>query len=293
VRCWFTPLLSALAWTVARLPQPLLVACGRALAWAATWPLASRRRIARINTALCFPGLEPRAHRRIADEAGINAVVGLFELMKAWHAPAASVRGLARIDGLEHLRAALADGRGVLLVTGHFTHYEIAMRLIGDALGRPLRYVARPHNHACLQAWIEASRQRVFGPTLGKKKLREPLAEQLRAGEPVCWLGDQDFSHGHAFVPFFAVPAATVTALPELARAGGAAVLPFWPRRDADGRYTIRIEPQWPGWPTGDAGADAARYMAELEKAVRECPEQYLWTHKRFKTRPPGQPPVY
>jgi KDO2-lipid IV(A) lauroyltransferase len=164
----------------------------------------------------------------------------------------------------------------------------MAMRLVGDALGRPLRYVARPHNHACLQAWIEASRQRVFGPTLAKKKLREPLADTLRAGEPVCWLGDQDFSHGHAFVPFFGVPAATVTALPELARAGDAAVLAFAHERRSDGGYTLRLAPAFADFPSEDAVADTARVMAALEALIRRCPEQYLWLHQRFKRQPDG-----
>jgi KDO2-lipid IV(A) lauroyltransferase len=293
MRCWFVPLLGAVAWLVGRAPQRLLIVAGHLLARAFWWPLASRRRIARINVGLCLPEVPERRRHWIADRALINSVVGTFELMKAWHAPARSLRGLANIEGLEHLRAALARGQGVLLITGHFTHTEIAMRLVGEAIGRPVRYVVRPHNNACLQAWMEASRQKVFGQTLGKKKLREPLTDMLLAGEPVCYLADQNFSYQHAFVPFFGVPAATLTATPEIAARGNAAVLPFWYRRERDGTYSIRIEAQWSGWPGGDAAADAARYMAELETAIRECPEQYLWTHQRFKTRPEGEASPY
>src|SRR5690606_19450457 len=109
----------------------------------------------------------------------------------------------------------------------------------------------------------------------------------------VLYLGDQDFSYRNAFVPFFGVPAATVTALPGLMQEAGVAALPFWMQRGDDGRYRLRIEPQWPHWPTGDPAADAARYMAELETVVRRAPAQYLWVHRRFKTRPPGEPDLY
>jgi len=286
------PLLHALAWAVARLPQGALLALGRALAWIA-WPLLrSRRRIARINVDLCFPALAPGERRRLADRSVVNTVVGALELLRAWHAPAWRLRGLATIEGLEHLRAALEGGRGVLLVTGHFTCSELGGRLLGEALGRPVRVVVRRHNNACLEAWFDRSREAVYGPTIGKKDVRA-LIRALQAGEPVAYSADQNFSYQCAFVPFFGVPAATLTATPEIMRRGRAVMLPLWFHRGADGRYRIRIESGWPGWPSDDPVRDAAHYMQALEAAVRECPEQYLWAHRRFKTRPPGEPAVY
>lgn len=292
MRCIATPLLHSLAWAVARLPQRALLALGRALAWIA-WPLLrSRRRIARINVDLCFPALAPGERRRLADRSVVNTVVGALELLRAWHAPSSRLQGLADIEGLQHLQAALARGQGVLLMCGHFTHTELATRLLGEALGRPARVVVRRHNNACLERWFERSRAAVFGPSIGKKDVRG-LIRALQAGEPVVYSADQNFTYQNAFVPFFGVPAATLTATPELVRRGRAVLLPFWYRREADGRYRIRIEAGWPGWPSDDPVRDAARYMQELEAVVRECPEQYLWAHRRFKTRPPGAPPVY
>lgn len=292
MRCLATVPLSWAAKAVARLPQSALLALGRAAAWLA-WPLLrSRRRVAAINVALCFPQLDAAAQAALVRESVVNTVIGALELMRAWCAPSSSLAGLARIEGLHHLRDALARGQGVLLMCGHFTHTELAVRLLGEALGRPVRVVVRRHNNACLERWFESARSAVFGPTIGKKDVRA-LLRCLSEGQPVVYSADQNFTYQNAFVPFFGVPAATLTATPELVRRGGAVLLPFWYRRDRDGRYVIRIEPTWAGWPSGDAVADAARYMRELETVVRECPGQYLWAHRRFKTRPPGEPPVY
>lgn len=292
MRCLFVPLLQAVAWLIGRLPQRVVLALARALAWL-LWPaLGARRRIARINVDLCFPALDVRERRRLADASVVNTVVGALELLRAWHAPSGKLAGLADIEGMEHLQSALDRGQGVLLMCGHFTHTELAVRLLGEALGRELRVVVRRHNNACLEAWFERSRQAVYGPSIGKKDVRG-LIRALQAGEAVAYSADQNFTYQNAFVRFFGVPAATLTATPELVRRGRAVLLPFWYRRGADGRYRIRIEAGWPGWPSDDPVEDAARYMRELEAVVRECPEQYLWAHRRFKTRPPGERPVY
>lgn len=291
-RCFFLWPLDIVARGVARLPQPALLALGRALAWLFRPLLASRRRIAGINIALCFPALDAHARRRLRDASIVNTVIGALELVRAWFAPPRALAGLATVDGLEHLRDALARGQGVLLMCGHFTHTELAVRLLSEALGREVRVVVRRHNNACLEAWFDRARAAVYGPTIGKKDVRA-LLRNLMDGQPVVYSADQNFTYQNAFVPFFGVPAATLTATPDLVRRANAVLLPFWYRREADGRYRIRIEPTWSGWPSGDPVADAARYMAELEAVVRECPEQYLWAHRRFKTRPPGEAPVY
>lgn len=284
--------LSWAAKVVARLPQRALLALGGGAAWLA-WPLLrSRRRIAATNIALCFPQLDAARQAALVRESLVNTLVGVFELMRAWYAPRHVLAGMARIEGIGHVRDALSRGQGVLLMCGHFTHTELAVRLLGEALGRPVRVVVRRHNNACLERWFESARGAVFGPSIGKKDVRA-LLRGLSEGEPVVYSADQNFTYQNAFVPFFGVPAATLTATPELVRRGRAVLLPFWYRRDDDGHYVIRIEPTWAGWPSGDPAMDAARYMRELEAVVRECPGQYLWAHRRFKTRPPGEPPLY
>ena len=292
MRCLLTVPLTWAAMAVARLPQPALLGLGRAVAWLVLPFLPSRRRIAAINIALCFPELDGARQAALVRGSLVNTVVGIFELMRAWYAPPRVLAGMARIEGMEHLREALQGVRGVLLMCGHFTPSELAARLLGEAMGRPIRAVFRPHNNACLERWFNAARSGVFGPAIGKKDVRA-LLRTLLDGEPLAYSADQNFNYQSAFVPFFGVPAATLTVTPELVRRGRAVLLPMWYRRDDDGRYTVRIGPSWDGWPSGDLTQDAARYMHELEAAVRECPDQYLWAHRRFKTRPPGEPPLY
>ena len=292
MRCWFMPPLVLIAKGIARLPQSLFLGLGAALG-VLLWPLlASRRRVARINLALCFPELDERARGKLLRENMRNTMIGALELLRAWYAPAKMLRGLADIDGLDRLRQALAEGRGVLLFTGHFTHTELAVRLVSEALGRPVRTVIRRHNSLCLESAYEAARARVFGPTIAKKDVRG-LLRALQSGEAVTYSADQNFTYQAVFAPFFGVPAATLTSTSDLVKRSGATVLPFWFHRGDDGRYRIEIAAPWTDWPSADRERDAVRYMRELEQVVRRHPAQYLWVHRRFKTRPEGSPAVY
>ncbi|MFT3761247.1 MAG: lysophospholipid acyltransferase family protein [Pseudoxanthomonas sp.] len=291
-RCWFIGPANLVAAAIARLPQPALLALGTALTWVA-WPLLGKRRgYAKANIDLCFPQLDEAARRRLLKENIRNTVTGVLELLRGWYAPSHTLRGMVEIEGLEHVRAARASGRGVLLFGGHFPHAELCARLLGEALGERVHVLVRHNNHPCLERMLDAARRRVFASTIGKKDMRG-LLRALSRGGIVAYSADQNFNYQNAFVPFFGVPAATLTATPDLAKRGNAAVLPLWCHRDGQGRYRLRVEPTWPGWPSGDPAADAARYMAELEKVVREHPAQYLWVHRRFKTRPPGAAEVY
>ncbi len=291
-RCWFIAPLDLLASCIARLPQPMFLRLGRVLAWL-SWPfMGKRRRYARINIGLCFPDLDDARRKRLLRDNLHATVTGALELIRAWYAPAPALAGLAEIDGIEHLRAATAAGHGVLLFGGHFTSSELCARLLQEVAVQPVHVVVRRNNHRCFEAMFDRARRSRFAGTIAKKDVRG-LLRVLSNGGVVAYSADQNFTYQNAFVPFFGVPAATLTATPELARRGRAAVLPFWFHRDRDGRYKLRIEPQWNGWPSGDPAADAARYMAELEKVVRQHPAQYLWVHRRFKTRPPGEPDVY
>lgn len=290
--CWLAaPLRWACQW-VARLPQPRLLRLGNALAWLLTPWLARRRRIARINLALCFPGLDADAREALVRANTRASIIGLLEMARAWYGPASLLRGLVEVQGLQHLKAARTQGRGVLMLTAHFPHVDLGTRLLGEVLGEPLSCMVRRVGGSCGERMMEAGRRRVSAHVIGKKDVRG-LLRVLSRGGMVAYLADQNFTYNSAFVPFFGVPAATLTTTLDLARRAGVAIVPYWCQRLDDGRYRVRIDAPWDEASGTDPVVFAARYMRELEAVVRQHPAQYLWWHRRFKTRPPGDASPY
>lgn len=291
MRCWHARLLGMTGRAVAALSPR---SAQRLAALLARLPLlnARRRRIAAANIALCFPGLDAGARRLLLQRTLASNINGLLEALRAWFAPPGALAGSVRIDGLEHLQAALEEGRGAVVVCAHYDGFELAMRHVAEAMGGRMRIQARRHNDACIEAEIASGRGRYAGATIDKKDVAG-LAAAVQAGQGVFYLPDQDAARRNVFVPFMGVPAATLGVIGGvLARAGGA-VLSMWAWREADGCQRIELRPAWPDWPGADETANAARYMDWIGERLQATPEQYLWVHRRFKTRPPGEPPVY
>ncbi len=280
------------AWLLTRLPVGWQLALGRGLGRLA-WHLARRRRhIGEVNLRLCFPDLSATERRRLL-RAHFRALgMGVVETAMSWWLPGRRLRPLVTLEGLEHLEAALARGRGVILLSAHFTTLEIAGRLL--ALQAPFHVMYRSHKNPVFEAVMRRARERHFDRAIRRDDLRGFL-RSLRQGMPVWYAPDQNYGREHSiFVDFFGVPAATITATHRLARLSGAPVVPFFPQRlGEDPRYRLRLLPALEGFPGDDEVADTRRINALIEEAVRACPEQYLWVHRRFKTRPPGAAPVY
>ena len=255
--------------------------------------LASRRRrIAAANVAYCFPELDERDHATLVDRHFRSLGFALIEVALSWYADAGTLRDLVRVEGGEHLEAALARKRGALLLAGHFTALEIGAARLG--LDAPVDGVYRPHADRPMERAMRAGRQRFGGRLLDRRDLRG-LLRRLRLNRAVWYAPDQDLRLRHGvFAPFFGRPAATLTTTSRIARASAAPVLPFRVERTADGRaYRAVIEPPLADFPSGDDAADAARINGIIERWARARPEQYLWVHRRFKTRPPGEPDLY
>ncbi len=263
-------------------------ALGRGLGW-----LARRRcHVAAVNLRLCFPELDAGARAQLL-EANLAATgMGLLEIALCWWAPDAALRERVEIEGLEHYDAALARGKGAILLTGHFTTLELGAGLF--ALHRPFHAMYRPHGNPLydtVMRWARERRSRMA--TIPRDDVRAML-RALKRGETVWYAPDQDYGGTDSvFVPFFGIPARTITATSRFARITGAAVVPYYPERLADGRYRIRVLPALEGFPSDDEFRDAARINALIEGWVRAVPEQYLWVHRRFKGRPPGEPKLY
>ena len=255
-----------------------------------------RERIAARNLELAFPGLEAGARERMLRATLASNTTGMLDTLRTWFAPSARLRGLADIAGLDVLADALREGRGAVLVGAHYDSVELAIRLLADAAqahsGVRTEVLVRRHNDACIEAAIDTGRRRYVAATIDKKDVRG-FCDAVRRGAAVFYAPDQDASRRNAFVPFFGVPASTLTAIPGvLERTGGVPML-VWCRRRDDGGFAIDVERAPPGFLEGDGAEVAARYMGWVERRARAAPEQYLWVHRRFKTRPPGEPSLY
>jgi len=252
-----------------------------------------RRRIAEINLTLCFPELSP-IRRTALLEAHFTALgIGLFETAMAWWAPDAKLRGLARVEGADHLEQALARGKGVILLTGHFTTLELGARFI--TWHQPFHAMYRSHKNPLYETVMRRERERRSRlPPLPHEDVRG-LLRAFKKGRAVWYAPDQN--HGirnSVFVPFFGVTACTVTATSRLAALSGAAVVPYFPKRlPGTAGYEVVILPALADFPSADVEADTQRINELLERYVRQAPEQYLWVHRRFKTQPPGKPSLY
>ena len=252
-----------------------------------------RRRIAEINLQLCFPELSPEQRAVLLKKHFAALGMGLFETAMAWWAPDETLRPLARITGLEYLQQAMDRGKGVILLTGHFTMLELGARFI--TWHQPFHALYRPHKNALYEAVMRREREcRSRLPPLAREDLRG-LLRAFKAGRAVWYAPDQNHgSRNSIFVPFFGIPTCTITGTARLAGMSGAAVVPYFPRRlPGTAGYEIAIQPALDHFPSGDVTADTRRINALLEAHIRQAPEQYLWVHRRFKTRPPGLPSPY
>ncbi|MDH5824719.1 LpxL/LpxP family Kdo(2)-lipid IV(A) lauroyl/palmitoleoyl acyltransferase [Luteimonas sp. RD2P54] len=271
---------------LARLPWPWQRGLGRGLGAALRVLLASRRRVAERNLALCFPELDGAAREALL-RAHFGALgIGVFEFARAWWGSVAPLRRGLVVEGLQHLAAARAGGRGVIVVSGHFTTLEVCGRLMcGHA---PLAGMYRPHSQPAMEWAVRRGRARYAAAMFPKQDVRGTV-RHLKRGGLLWYAPDQDPSRGEAvYVPFFGQPAYSLTSTHQLARLSGAAVVLFQHERRADGGYTLRLLPALADFPSSDAAADTARVMAGIESMARAAPAQYLWIHRRFKRRPDG-----
>jgi len=248
-------------------------------------------RIARCNIQLCMPALSAAEQAELVDRHCESLGMSLCETATTWWSSNRRVRQLAEVQGLEHLQAALAKGRGAIMIGGHFTTIEIATRILGTVV--PLNVVYRPTKNAVLSHTMFTSFSR-NGKPIAYDDIRS-MIRALKRNEAVWYAPDQSYRNkGAAMVDFFGIPAATNTATSRLARISGAAVLTYFPERlPGAAGYRVRIGPALEDFPGVDAIGDAERFNRLLEAQIRRVPEQYLWMHRRFKGLSPDYPDYY
>lgn len=277
---------------IAHLPLRQALWLGKILGRVAIHAARRRRRIAKINLQRCFPDLSKRQQKQML-KAQFEAVgMGIFETALAWWSSDEQLKPHVQIEGLEHLDQAMASDRGVILLTGHFTTLEIGARFL--TFHHALHAMYRPHKNPLYQNVMRHARESRSGlPALTQDDVRGVL-KALRQGHAVWYAPDQDYGRTSVFVPFFDVPARTITATSRLAQAGNALIVPYFPERLADNRgYRVTILPALENFPGSDVVADTRRINGIIEDWVRRVPEQYLWIHRRFKKRPEGESKFY
>lgn len=280
-------------WLIARLPRAWLMGLGRVLGQLVQRVPSPRRHIAEANIALCFPELSRAGQAALVDAHLRDIGLMMVEFALGWMGSERAIADVpVTVEGLEHLETARAQGKGVLLVGGHFSHLELCARLVSQRIrisGMYRKMDSAPFEWAVLRARLD------YAEAMFDKDDIRGTVKYLRGGGTLWYAPDQDMrSKDNVFVPFFGVPAATITATHHLARMSGAWVIPFHHRRlPGNGGYALRLGAPLDGFPSSDALEDTARVNVCIEEMVRAAPEQYLWVHKRFKTRPPGSPPIY
>lgn len=275
------------------LPYPRILDAGRLLGRAVQRLSPRRAHIARVNLALCFPELDAAARERLLREHFDALGVGVLETGMAWCLPDERIRGLiAEVEGLEHLKDARAAGRGVILLSAHFTATELGVRLLN--LLTPIHPMYREHENPDLRDIMHGSFKPHFEAVIPRDDVRGML-RSLRSGHAVWYAPDQNYGRpNRVFVPFFGVPAATNAATGRFARMTDALVIPYFAHRLEGARgYRLELTPPLEAFPGADDDSDTARINGIIEAWVRRVPAQYLWVHRRFKTRPEGEADLY
>lgn len=284
-------LIFGLMWLAHFLPARVVARVGEAAGMVAFWVIRERRDVTRLNLQKCFPEM-PAEDRESLARAHFRAFVRAFlDRAILWWAPRARIEQLVRIEGLERLHS--LKGAPVILLAPHFVGLDAGFtRLACEA---DLVFMFANQKDPCFGALLRRGRSR-FGKQVlvSRQEGIGPVLRAMETGAPNYYMPDLDYGGSHAiFVPFFGVPAATVTGLSFIARTTGAVILPCITRMLPGEGYVLRIEPAWENFPSDDPAVDTRRMNALIEERVLAAPEQYFWMHKRFKTRPAGEPRFY
>lgn len=294
-RYWLTWFGVGVLWLWVQLPYPLLMKMGDWLGRFSMRFLKRRVSIARQNLQLCFPHYTQTHIDQIVSQNFSSLGRALIETGMGWFWSDARIHKWCSVSGLEHLISAGAKGKGVLVIGVHFMTLELGGRVMG--VNHPMMAVYRPHNNKVMEFIQTRGRSRSNKAMLDRRNLRG-IVKALKSGEAVWFAPDQDYGpKGSSFVPFFAVDqAATTNGTFTIARLAKPAILTVVLIRRPDGKgYQLMIEPELDDYPLADNDehAAAAYINRKIEQEIMRAPEQYLWLHRRFKTRPYGQNKLY
>lgn len=292
-RYWLTWLGIAILYLVVLLPYPVIYRLGTVLGRIAMHVMKHRVHIVTRNLALCFPEMTEQARATLVRKNFESVGMGLLETGMAWFWPDWRIARWFTVTGLEHLQPLRAEKRGVLLIGLHFLTLELGARIFG--MHNPGIGVYRANDNKLID-WLQTwGRMRSNKSMLDRKDLKG-MIRALKQGEIIWYAPDHDYGPcSSVFVPFFAMEsAATTSGSYLLAKVAKPAIVPFVPRRREGGiGYELIIQPAELSVPLDDEATTATWMNALVEQNVLLAPDQYMWLHRRFKTRPEGEPALY
>lgn len=285
---WATWLLLGFLRAAVFLPYPSILFLGKGLGFLFMILVPRRRKIANINLTLCFPDLSDNERKKLLKKSFQSAGIGFLEAGLAWWASDKRLKKMLLIKGEEHLVSAKALNKGVLCVTCHFTTIELGIRLASFVTKMNLMY--RPQKNQLFEWVLQQNRKRYVSSSIERRDLRGMLKALKEKDSIMFYTPDQDTTKDLSiFAPFFKVPASTITATSFFAEKTGCSVPPaFYYRDEKKKRYILEYLPPLKNFPSNDLVVDATRINAIIENAIRKHPEQYMWTHRRFKTQLDG-----
>lgn len=291
-RYWLTWLGLGILYGISKFPYKTQLTIGKYLGRAAFYPLKRFRRIARINLALCFPDLSEPEREQLLQKHFESLGMGLIESAMAWWVAPHKLAPLLHIEGLEHLHDAIAKKQGVIILSGHFTSLDLCGRLFSAIF--PMSVVYREQKNQVIDMLLKRHRNFKLMQPIHRHAVRQ-IIKALKKNAAIWYAADQDYGAAHSiFSPFFNIETATITTPSRYAKQTHAQAVTLFYHRLPDGKgYQITIAPILKNFAELDPMEATLYFNKALEEAVRAHPEQYLWIHRRFKTRPPGQTSFY
>lgn len=284
-RYWIIWLGLGVLWVLTKLPWRFSMAFGALLGRLLFPLLGARRLISCINLQIAFPELSHAERKKLNILHFSSLLQGIIDSALSWWGSARKIKALTNTEGLHYLQEALAEGKGVILLSAHFSSLEQGGRMLADLLPeQAFHAVYRPHQNALLEELVARLRGDRYGKAIPKDNIKD-MVRSLRDGLPVWYAPDQGYLGKSSLdVDFFGEPASTNAGTARLAKMTGAIVIPFFTFRVADQNgYLLRFLPPLENFPSANIEDDTCRINAILEGQIREYPEQYLWTHKRYK----------
>jgi len=278
---------------LAILPYGLVARFGDGLGWLLYQIPSRRRRIVHTNLSLCFPQWSDEKREQIAQRHFRHAIRSYVERSVQWFGSQSKLEKLVQVDSAIDLTD--PDLPPTLFLGLHFVGIEAGSIFLNHALGRRCGSLYQPMSNPELEAVAKTARGRFGADMASRADSARVVLRWLRDRKPVMLGADMDYGlRNSTFVPFFGVPACTLTAVGRFAKVGHAQVVPFIGEVLPNYKgYRLKVFEPWRDYPSGDDDADARRMNAFLEEQIPRMPEQYYWVHKRFKTRPPGMPSLY